>query len=94
MPGRCARAESGNAIRDSSRKRELPAPARGTGEIVGFADKLKAKAQEMAGKASGKAEEKLGQATGDDDQQAEGKSDQAKSNLQQAAEKAKDAFKQ
>jgi uncharacterized protein YjbJ (UPF0337 family) len=56
---------------------------------VGFADKAKAKVQEMAGQAK----EKLGQATGDDHQQADGQSDQVKANLRQAAEKAKDAFK-
>jgi uncharacterized protein YjbJ (UPF0337 family) len=56
---------------------------------VGFADKAKAKAQEMAQQAK----EKFGQASGGADQHAEGQADQSKSGLQQAAEKAKDAFK-
>ena len=41
----------------------------------------------------GKAKEGLGKATGDEEMEAEGKTDQAKGNLKQAAEKVKDAFK-
>lgn len=52
-------------------------------------DKAKNKAEDVAGKAK----EKLGQATGDKDTEAEGHADQAKSDLKQAGEKVKDAFK-
>ncbi len=41
----------------------------------------------------GKAKEKLGDATDDRDLQAEGQKDQTKSDLKQAGEKVKDAFK-
>jgi uncharacterized protein YjbJ (UPF0337 family) len=41
----------------------------------------------------GKAKEGLGRATGDRDTEAEGRTDQAKSDLKQAGEKVKDAFK-
>ena len=41
----------------------------------------------------GKAKEGLGKATGDEEMEAEGKTDQAKGDLKQAAEKVKDAFK-
>ncbi len=47
------------------------------------------KAKEVAGKAK----EAVGKAKGDDSLEAEGKGDQSKANLKQAAEKAKDAFK-
>ncbi len=42
---------------------------------------------------AGKAKEKLGQVTGDRDTENEGKADQVKSNLKDAGEKVKDAFK-
>jgi uncharacterized protein YjbJ (UPF0337 family) len=41
----------------------------------------------------GKAKEALGKVTGDKDTENEGKSDQAKSDLKDAGEKVKDAFK-
>lgn len=41
----------------------------------------------------GKAKEKIGQATGDRNLEAQGQNDQTKSNLKQAAEKVKDAFR-
>lgn len=41
----------------------------------------------------GKAKEALGTVTGDDSTKAEGKTDQAKSDLKDAGEKVKDAFK-
>lgn len=41
----------------------------------------------------GEAKETLGKASGDDDLETEGKVDQTKANLKQAAEKVKDAFK-
>ena len=56
---------------------------------MGLDDKL-GNAAEGAG---GKAKEALGQATDDPDLQAEGKADQASSDLKQAGEKVKDAFK-
>ncbi len=43
--------------------------------------------------ALGKAKETLGDATDNKDLQAEGKADQSKSDLKQAGEKVKDAFK-
>ena len=52
-------------------------------------DKMKNKAEELAGKAK----EAVGDATDDRDLQAEGQTDQTKSNLKQAGEKVKDAFK-
>ncbi|MFN0281169.1 MAG: CsbD family protein [Kineosporiaceae bacterium] len=52
-------------------------------------DKFANKADDLAGKAK----EGVGRATGDEELQAEGKSDQAKSDLKQAGEKVKDAFK-
>lgn len=56
---------------------------------MSFADKMKNKAEEMQGKGKVAA----GQATEDEQLEAEGRSDQAKGNLKQAGEKAKDAFK-
>jgi uncharacterized protein YjbJ (UPF0337 family) len=41
----------------------------------------------------GQAKEKYGEATGDEQKQSEGKVDQTKSDLKQAGEKVKDAFK-
>ena len=52
-------------------------------------DKAKNKAQGLGGKAK----EAVGKVTGDKDTQNEGKGDQAKSNLKDAGEKVKDAFK-
>jgi uncharacterized protein YjbJ (UPF0337 family) len=52
-------------------------------------DKIKSKAQEMAGKTK----EKTGEATGDDELRGEGQSDQAKGNVKQAGENVKDAFR-
>lgn len=52
-------------------------------------DKAKNKVEELAGKAK----EKVGQVTGDHKQENEGKADQAKSNLKDAGEKVKDAFR-
>jgi uncharacterized protein YjbJ (UPF0337 family) len=56
---------------------------------MGNDDKLKNKGEG----AMGKAKEKLGDATDDKDLQAAGKRDQSKSDLKQAGEKVKDAFK-
>jgi len=52
-------------------------------------DKAKNKVDEVGGKAK----EALGRATGDRSTENEGKGDQAKSNLKDAGEKIKDAFK-
>ena len=52
-------------------------------------DKIKNKAEEL----TGRGKETLGAATHDRDMQAEGQADQTKSNLKQAGEKIKDAFK-
>ena len=49
------------------------------------------KAQNKAEELKGQAKEKLGEATGNEQWQAEGKAEQAKSNLKQAGEKVKDA---
>ena len=56
---------------------------------MGLDDKLKNKKDE----AKGVAKENLGKATGDEQMEREGKSDQSVSNLKQAGEKVKDAFK-
>lgn len=56
---------------------------------MGWDDKLKNKKDE----AKGTAKENLGKATGDEQMEQEGKSDKAVSNLKQAGEKVKDAFK-
>jgi uncharacterized protein YjbJ (UPF0337 family) len=56
---------------------------------MGWDDKLKNKADE----AKGAAKEHVGNATGDEEMEREGKTDQGVSNLKQAGEKVKDAFK-
>lgn len=56
---------------------------------MGLDDKIKNTAE----KAKGKVEETAGKATGDERLQAEGQADQAKADIKQAGEKAKDAFK-
>jgi uncharacterized protein YjbJ (UPF0337 family) len=56
---------------------------------VSGTDKAKNKVDELGGKAK----EALGRVTGDRSTENEGKADQAKSNLKDAGEKVKDAFK-
>ena len=56
---------------------------------MGWEDKLKNKKDE----ATGAAKEKVGKATGDEELEREGQTDQGVSNLKQAGEKVKDAFK-
>ena len=56
---------------------------------MGTDDKIDNKAEEFGGKVK----EGVGRATGDEELQAQGEGDQAKSNLKQAGEKVKDAFK-
>ena len=55
---------------------------------MGWLDKLKNKKDET----QGAAKEHTGKATGDKKMERKGKTDQTKSNLKQAGEKAKDAF--
>jgi uncharacterized protein YjbJ (UPF0337 family) len=56
---------------------------------MSFADKAKNAAEDLAGKAK----EAVGKVTGDENLEAEGKTDQGVSDLKQAGEKVKDAFK-
>ena len=56
---------------------------------MGTDDKIDNKVEEFGGKAK----EKVGQATGDEELEAQGHNDQTKSNLKQAGEKVKDAFR-
>jgi uncharacterized protein YjbJ (UPF0337 family) len=56
---------------------------------MGLDDKI----QNAAEDAGGKAKEAAGKATGDERLEAEGKGDQIKADLKNAAEKVKDAFK-
>jgi uncharacterized protein YjbJ (UPF0337 family) len=56
---------------------------------MGWDDKLENKKDET----TGAAKEHLGNAIGDEKLQREGKADQTKSNLKQAGEKVKDAFR-
>ncbi len=56
---------------------------------MGLDDKIKNKAEGM----TGKAKETTGKATDDEQLEAEGKTDQSTSDIKQAGEKVKDAFK-
>jgi uncharacterized protein YjbJ (UPF0337 family) len=56
---------------------------------MGTDDKARNKAEEL----KGQAKEGLGRATDDEELEAEGRTDQAKSDVKQAGEKVKDAFK-
>lgn len=56
---------------------------------MGLDDKLANKVEELRGKAK----EGVGRATDDQELEAQGRGDQAKSDLKQAGEKVKDAFK-
>jgi uncharacterized protein YjbJ (UPF0337 family) len=56
---------------------------------VSFADKVRNKAQELRGRVK----RNTGEVTGDRGLQAEGRADEVKSNLKQAGEKVKDAFR-
>jgi uncharacterized protein YjbJ (UPF0337 family) len=64
-------------------------PAWGTADGMSADDKAANKVDELAGKAK----EAIGRATDNPDLVAEGKGEQARSNLKQAAEKVKDALK-
>jgi uncharacterized protein YjbJ (UPF0337 family) len=56
---------------------------------MGADDKARNKAEEL----KGQGKEALGRATGDEELETEGRTDQANSDLKQAGEKVKDAFK-
>lgn len=56
---------------------------------MGLDDKIDNKTDELRGKAK----EGIGRATDDEELEAQGRGDQAKSDLKQAGEKLKDAFK-
>lgn len=56
---------------------------------MGNDDKVRNKVDEL----KGKAKEAAGSASGDEDLQAEGRAEQTESDLKQAGEKVKDAFK-
>ena len=56
---------------------------------MGIADKASNKAEEL----KGKAKEVVGDVTNNDDLKAEGKAEQSKSDVKQAGENVKDAFK-
>ena len=56
---------------------------------MGNDDKVRNKVDEL----KGKAKEAAGSASGDEDLQAEGRAEQSESDLKQAGEKVKDAFK-
>ncbi|GAA1441853.1 CsbD family protein [Leifsonia poae] len=56
---------------------------------MGASDKIENAAEDV----KGKAKEAVGHATGNDEKVAEGKADQAKSDVKQAGENVKDAFK-
>jgi len=56
---------------------------------MGLDDKIKNKAEDV----TGKGKEATGKATDDEQLQAEGRGDQSTSDLKQAGEKVKDAFK-
>jgi uncharacterized protein YjbJ (UPF0337 family) len=57
--------------------------------VVSFADKFRNKAQELRGRIK----RNTGEVTGDRRLQSEGRADEVKSNLKQAGEKVKDAFR-
>ena len=68
----------------------MPGPLRRSkGGTMGLSDKISNKTDEL----KGQAKEKTGEVTGNEDQQAEGKADQAVADVKQAGEKIKDAFK-
>ncbi len=62
---------------------------RGTSTAMGTDDKIRNKIDELAGRGK----ETAGRVTGDPDLEAEGRGERAASNLKQAGEKIKDAFK-
>jgi uncharacterized protein YjbJ (UPF0337 family) len=71
---------------ERDRAGQPPQPRGGT--LMGLEDKMKNEGEDL----KGKAKEATGKVTGDRQKEAEGKSDQAKSDLKDAGEKVKDAF--
>ena len=67
----------------------MPPSAVGSGTGMSSEDKIRNKVDELAGKAK----EAAGRATDHPDLEAEGRGQQATSNLEQAGEKVKDAFR-
>ena len=59
----------------------------------GASDGLGRQGEEQEGRGCGRAKEHIGKATHDEQMEDEGKTDQSVSNLKQAGEKVKDAFK-
>jgi uncharacterized protein YjbJ (UPF0337 family) len=90
-------ARGGWEVRPAGRFRQQPSGQSRTritrheedGIIMGTDDKARNKAEGL----KGKAKEGLGRATDDEELEAEGRTDQAESDLKQAGEKVKDAFK-
>ncbi len=72
-----------------TRRTGLRGVPRGRGTGMSNQDKISNKVDELAGKGK----EAAGRATDNPDLEAEGKGDQAKSDLKQAGEKVKDVFK-
>ena len=90
---RSGKCDAGHGFKVLEMERKLP-----TGKTAGHVfrrldvsgeDKISNKVQE----AKGEVKERVGGATGDEDLQAEGAADKTKSNLKQAGEKVKDAFR-
>jgi uncharacterized protein YjbJ (UPF0337 family) len=80
-------ARGGYSPVDRSDRRPIASDERG--QAMSAKDKINNKAEDLAGQAK----EKLGKATGDEQTKNEGKADQTKSNLKDAGEKVKDAFR-
>jgi uncharacterized protein YjbJ (UPF0337 family) len=74
---------------DTARRRFEDASGAREGSPMGLSDKLSNAGEDL----KGKAKEAQGKASDDPELEAEGKGDQAKSDLKQAGEKVKDAFK-
>ncbi len=75
----------GPRFRDGMKERNVDRK----GRVMGLDDKLKNTGEDL----KGKSKEATGEATNDPELKAEGKGDQAKSDIKQAGEKIKDAFK-
>jgi uncharacterized protein YjbJ (UPF0337 family) len=67
----------------------VSAPVSGYPRHMGSDEKMDHKLEEFGGKAK----EQVGRATGDEELEAQGDRDQTKSNLKQAGDKVKDAFR-
>ena len=78
-----------SATADAAPMSDMPPSPVGTSTGMSNEDKISNKVDELAGKGK----EAAGRATDNPDLEAEGKGQQAKSNLKQAGEKVKDVFK-